>query len=498
MKKIIFTILVSFVGLTYFSCTETLDLEPVSEISSGSFWKTESDVQGMLAGMYTQLRNEATQNLFVWGELRSDALGTSVGSAIWQNWYLNILTPENSGANYFGMSQTWAGLYKIIHSCNLILKYGPSINFSSENVKNDAIAQAYTMRAYAYFVMARTWGGVPLITEPASGKLDDIQKTRASIEDVFELIKDDIDKGTNLFGRNDFVNGRAMWSLPALYALKAEVYLWTGKELNGGNNDFNTALDACNKVQESDVELLPDFASVFEYTNKKNKEIIFAISRNFEETPSEPYIYKWMAPAEIFLPADVDEETKEIFEPYSGTPFMGPSDNARNIFLEGDKRKNSTLHEVYTNASGSKTFHSSYLMKFKGTVISGIRYYTDDYILYRYADVLLMKAEVKNALNQDPAPEINEIRKRAYGDQYTNYVFTSGSKIENDAEILNERFRELMFEGKRWWDLVRFDKAFDLVPSLQDRKGQEHLLLFPIPIETISLNTKLAQNTGYE
>src|SRR5690606_1898464 len=108
---------------------------------------------------------------------------------------------------------------------------------------------------------------------------------------------------------------------------------------------------------------------------------------------------------------------------------------------------------------------------------------------YRYADVLLMIAEAKNALDLDPSDEINEVRQRAYGANYAANVFVSTDKIANDEAILKERLLELAFEGKRWWDLIRFDKAMDLVPSLQSR--DRGLLLFPISQSTLSLNPKL-------
>ncbi|MDP4820383.1 MAG: RagB/SusD family nutrient uptake outer membrane protein, partial [Saprospiraceae bacterium] len=63
--------------------------------------------------------------------------------------------------------------------------------------------------------------------------------------------------------------------------------------------------------------------------------------------------------------------------------------------------------------------------------------------------------------------------------------------------ILQERLLELAFEGKRWWDLLRFGKAFEKVPSLQNRAGQNHLELWPISLGTISLNSSITQNPGY-
>src|SRR5699024_1438747 len=137
------------------------------------------------------------------------------------------------------------------------------------------------------------------------------------------------------------------------------------------------------------------------------------------------------------------------------------------------------------------------VVKFKGTVDGGARLFLDDVILYRYADILLMIAEAKNALGQDPSAEINQVRRRAYGSDYSDHVFVSGSKEANNEAILQERLRELAFEGKRWWDLVRFGKAFELVPSLQDNQGDEYLLLWPIPESTLSHNNKIEQNPGY-
>src|SRR5690606_30386031 len=117
-----------------------------------------------------------------------------------------------------------------------------------------------------------------------------------------------------------------------------------------------------------------------------------------------------------------------------------------------------------------------------------------DIVLYRYGDVLLMKAEAKNALGQDPSDEINAIRERAYGDNFQDHIFVSGSTEENDVALLEERLRELAFEGKRWWDLLRFEKALEYLPALEN---QEFKLLWPISSAVLSLENKVSQNPGY-
>lgn len=138
------------------------------------------------------------------------------------------------------------------------------------------------------------------------------------------------------------------------------------------------------------------------------------------------------------------------------------------------------------------------IVKGRGQLIAGVRYYSSDIILYRYADVLLMIAEAKNALGQDPSAEMNLIRQRAYKDAFDDHVFISGTKEQNDQAILKERLLELAVEGKRWWDLVRFGKAFELVPSLQGRESEQYLLYFPIDLEVLSMEPLVEQVEGWE
>jgi len=494
MKKHL-TILIFIAGALNFSCKKDLNLAPVSQISNASFWKTSSDAEGGMNGMYTILRNEAVNNLFLWGEGRSDAMGQNAGAAVFQNWYANLLTADNSGAIFSGAPTDWTDMYNLIHHANLLLKYVPGISFTNEPRKNVILAQAHTMRAFAYFTLSKTFGELPLVTEPTSD-LSKIERARSSVNDVFSLIKSDITDAEGLFTDMTFQDGRDMWSLPSLLALKADVYLWTGKRMGGGNADFTTALAALNKIDGADVQLLPSFGDIFDYTNKGNKEILMAVTFRYEETTVST-IYAWMYASDVFMPPGVDQATLNYIQPYAGVPFWGPSDTARKRFNADDLRKKQTLTEIYGNNGSGPYFSSAIVTKFNGTVVSGQRYFLDNYILYRYADVLLMRAEAKNALGQDPSGEINQVRQRAYGAQFSNYQFTSGSQSDNDSAILEERFRELMFEGKRWWDLVRFGKAFDLVPSLKGRGGDGHLLLFPIPTSTLSLEPKVQQNPGY-
>ncbi|MBL7736957.1 MAG: RagB/SusD family nutrient uptake outer membrane protein [Chitinophagaceae bacterium] len=496
MKKlnhILFSALIA--SLLMPSCKKALELQPISQISNSSFWKTGDDAAGAMNGMYVNLRAEMLDGnlscLFFLGDMRSDLLSTGMltgPTAIYQN----TLNPSNTTSD-------WSTYYTLIHSANLILKYVPNIDpitFSSYS-KNDILAQAHAMRAYAYFVLVRTWGDLPLVTEPTESSAN-TQKPRSSKEEVFKLIKSDLDSSVALFPNNNLPVGRNIWSLPSVNALKADVYLWTGKRLNGGMADFNTALAALNQVQTADVQLLPDYADVFNYNNKGNKEILMTINFKQFESPGNNAFRLSYFPPELFS-ADFDDDSKAEIGTFGGSLGFQIADWIRPQFMVDDSRRNATFYELYKTdpITGDKSFFVSIQTKFRGAIVNGTRLFLNDYPIYRYSDVLLMKAEAKNALGQDPSIEMDMVRQRAYGSDFSSHVFVNGDMEQNDEAILKERLLEFALEGKRWWDLVRFGKVFEKVPSLQSRAGSDYLLLFPISANTLSLNPNLTQNPGY-
>ena len=119
--------------------------------------------------------------------------------------------------------------------------------------------------------------------------------------------------------------------------------------------------------------------------------------------------------------------------------------------------------------------------------------------MYRYADVILLLAETKNLLGEDPSGEINQIRERAYGENYMPLIhsYTNGSQTENANAILDERYKEFIGEGKRWWDLRRAGDSFvfDNVSFLNP--GDEFKLVLPITTDMIGRNPLLEQTPGY-
>lgn len=505
MKKINIVLLYSSISiLPLLSCTKQITLDPVSTISSSSFWKTENDATSGLYGMYARFRQVTAGNLFIWGEARSQDMIQSKGNdATNLRIFANTLDPTAAGPD-------WTSLYTVVNDANLILQKVPNIKFVSNGNKNRIIAEAYTMRAFCYFVMVRTWGAVPIVTESAEGyDASKIYRERSSAVQVFSLIKGDIDSALSLFPDNNFTVGRNRWTKPGADALKGDVYLWTGKVLGGGRADFTVALSALNDIESSNVSLLTDFGSVFNYNNKGNNEIIMA--SNFTE-------YELMNPGGTV--ADLNNQTFmanmyiDAFPPNTspaqiaaiapvnagGGNYWTLSEETRNNFSGEDLRKNASFYDLVTAdpVTGLYTVYNySIQRKFDGLVDAGNRLFLDDVVLYRYGEILLMKAEAENALGMDPSTEINKVRKRAYGANYLTHVFVNGSVEQNDSLILNERSLELLYEGKRWWDILRFGKAPVLIPFFRNNPGSEFKYLWPLSLNILSLEPKVTQNTGY-
>ena len=240
------------------------------------FGKQRDDAKAGVNGMYFNFRTQTQQNYYLLGGARSAEIKAGVQSAanIGYTTTITHLTPQNIDVD-------WAGLYTVINQANLILKYVPTIPFQPTTINEQKryIAQAYTMRALAYFIMARSWGGVPIVKNPTETlNQSEYIVPRNTIEEVFAFIKSDLELA--IANYPDAANNKAQLSLPSALALKADVNLWTAKQLGGGNTDLTTALTAINAIPAGPT-LLPNFKDVFSFANKGNAEVLFAVTLFF-------------------------------------------------------------------------------------------------------------------------------------------------------------------------------------------------------------------------
>lgn len=507
MKKNRFLLLSPFVLMIAISaCSKKLDLAPISSISDANFWQTPEQVDAFVTGIHTRFRGHTTQFLYL-GELRSDIYGTDPGSSSTftgeatqglERLWTNNLDMDNPGVSNFG------GFYANINQINLLIDKLATTTSVTEANKNYYLGIAYGMRAFYYFQLYRSWGKVIIQTEPTiSLDIANLAKGASPEADVLKLIKEDIDKSGSAFGTNySFRNQKGFWSKAATLMLKAEVYLWTSYR-GGGTADATTAKTALTDIQTnaSGLALLPSFANVFASGNKGNAEIIFAIRNKLDEAQL-PF-------ANTFFPQT--GLIANFYDSAQNRKFNVATDNWGGLlrapvkiatfrrFDDKDSRKWATIQPAYTLVSGSYRIAGAFVKKYEGEQSAGSRQYTNDFPIYRYADLLLLLAEAKVALGESPAAEINGVRQRAYGANYAASVYGySNQPIDANPKeaILQERFFEFIFEGKRWYDLRRMGDNFvykytSILPS------ESYKLLWPIDRSSLTNNRALEQNPGY-
>ena len=488
------------------ACSKKLDLAPISSISDENFWQNAEQVDAFVAGVHSRFRGNTLQFLYL-GELRSDIFGTDPGSSSTftgeatqgvERLWLNNLNMDASGVGNFG------GFYNNTNQINLLISKLNTITTVTEANKNYYLGVAHGMRAFYYFQMYRSWGKVIIQTEPTSSiDISNLAKPASSEADVMKLIKEDIDKSVSTFGTNySFRNQKGFWSKAATLMLKAEVYLWTSYR-GGGAGDATVAKTALTDIQTNvtGLSLLPSFANVFASNNKGNAEIIFAIRNKLDEA-TLPF-------AGTFFPQT--GLIANFYDSVGNRKFNVSTDNWGGLlrapvkiatfrrFDDKDSRKWVTIQPAYNLVSGTYRIAGAFVKKYEGEQSAGSRQYTNDFPIYRYADLLTLLAEAKIILGESPATEINLVRQRAYGSNYSAalHAYPNQPIDANPKEaILEERFFEFIFEGKRWYDLRRLGDNFvykytTVLPS------EAFKLLWPIDRNTLTNNRSLEQNPGY-
>lgn len=498
--KLLFLLLAS--GGTFVSC---LDMDPVSSITDKNMWKNEGHFLSFDYGLHSRLRDVDAQNLFILGEVRSDIYNEGIGwtgeSNKVEEITSNTLSEERPGLSNF------ANLYFNINQINLFILRTTGTNVLKETDKAYYLGQAYGLRAFYYFHLLRSWGNVVWNTDPSLGfAVGDLARPATDAVTVMKYIQQDIASSESAFGDDyTFRDNRVLWSKAATLTLKAEVYLWSSRRMNGGQEDARIALDALDDIRShisrSDLDLLPDFSSVFDYNNKGNKEIIFSLHNSHNEAAL--FNGGWrdnMVPQKNTLSSYVEADGEPIDLDFNGNVYYPLRIDLYDRFDVTDTRRDATLYPVYgKQGSEGCVYVGCFAYKYRGMTPEGASYreFCDDYPIYRYADVLLLSAEAKALLGQDPSEDINTIRSRAYGTAYNEsvaYPHAEGDAEGIDEVLLRERLREFMFEGKRWYDLLRFGEEF--VMKYSSLVNENHLL-WPIDSNTLTDNTALVQTPGY-
>ena len=481
-------ILIFFLLLTPFSCSDWMELIPPQGLIREEFWKTKEDVQAVIMGAYESFA-QMDDKLFKYGEIRADMVvgdynqGYAERSIAESNIY-----PENWLCN-------WSDFYKVINFCNEVIKNAPLVqerdDTFSDYILQGYLSEVYFLRGLSYFYLVRIFKDVPFVTEPTETDDSDVYPEKMDGDQILEIILDELEeyrKFATIDGYQTPEELKGRTTKGAMDALMADISLWLF--------DYEAVLKHVANIEANPEYVLMPSALWFELFYPGNSlESIFEFQ--FDDALNQRNSLYGL--------------TQRFSYQYD------PSQKAIEMFAKEFTRELYRGEEVSIKKYGEDDF---IIWKYVGrdndgeTTRSGLDQSSANWIIYRMADILLMKAEALSQLGrfQEASDIINEIRIRA---DATPLLLPHTQTAFEDA-ILEERALELAFEGKRWFDLVRMGRRNDYarksklieiiinnVPSTQKRILATKLTnplgwFMPIYETEMERNKNLVQNPYYD
>jgi len=458
----IITFIAFFLGMQ--SCTKDfLVLEPKTGLVEDNYYKTESDAFLALTSVYDALSVQNWQFVPIMSDIFSDDAfsgGSDAGDMRqWQEIEQGTLDAENDAAKAL-----WNRCYTGIYRANLYLEKQEQIEWKTDGLKARYEAEAKFLRAYFYWDLARHFGWVPIITEVLPSVEDYKSLEQSTPDQVFAQVVSDLTDAESVLPMSVGDNDKGRATKAAVYVLESRVYLFYegfAKPVLGAST--NLAIDKAHVVaglesiiNSGEYSLLPNYADVFDWANENNNETIF--SWQYSEKAKSGDWSGWNINGNfsvIFYGIRNPEGDPSI---ETGWSFATVSWDLVNEFEANDPRKDVSIYDADTKLTKyTKAFQNTGYFNYKYMPRSAYHSaagqlehnYPINYKDMRYADVLLMAAELK--LNDDPVKALdylNQVRTRALGSS------AALSSITLDA-IYHERRVEFAGEGKRKWDLMR-------------------------------------------
>lgn len=474
MKKIYIGIVTAMCLLWFSGCSDFLDEQSRENLADED--KDIVSIEELLTGAYGQFGTwEYAFSYLGITEIISDNSdkGSAPGDAGGDKEQLDMLTYTSSAGSIFEMWNRW---YKAIGKASQVIDFAKNANLSDKKLEARYIAEARFIRAVNYFYLVRGWGEIPIQEQD--------QVLRKPISEVYRyIIEDLLYAEENLPVVSDYAAkdlGRA--TKGAAQGLLSKVFLY--------QKDYQKSFDYANKVIESNqYRLLPNFIDIFKSDYHNSRESIFEFQAVSAHDGS---------------PAQGIQQYSQTQGARGGNASWGwgfntPSQNLLDAFnSESDvERRDATIifrdGILWDGRDIGNTENAMYNYK-AYTSNSPDASYNDKSILYmRYAEVLLIKAEAANEIGkqEDALFSINQVRNRA------NLLSLAPMSKEALREaIWKERRLELAMEHDRWFDLIRTNKAEDVMRAL-GKPFTDKNKLFPIPNKQIAQTPDIGQNPGW-
>lgn len=562
IRSIIYSVCGLGIAMAGFSsCSDFLEIEPQNEIILEKFWNEKADVDGIIAGCYSGMQSDNMMlRMMIWGEFRSDNI--SRGQNLDKDLSIENILKENILAS--NSYTTWDAFYNIINRCNTVIKYAPGVaqkdpNFSESELKAD-IAEVTALRALCYFYLIRTFRDVPYSTEAFIDDNQTMNLPATSFDVVLDTLIGDLERvkedAVEKYPESNaaqrlYQTGRI--TKPAIYAMLCEMYLWKKdyhnciryadivieKKKKQAEGEMSNGLSNINSVRTSGYPLITtDYISSMSTYG-------YAYNKIFGEGNSSESIFEL-----TFMDADNMPGNGAVSRCYGNTNNSGIMGFASVSSFIGDDVESKTF-AVFNNKYDARAYENmmsgNVIIKYAHT-FSQINFSSGsaslsvdgffpenkvktNWIIYRLSDIMLLKAEALTQLisNNETFTEqdeqyynqafslVNAVNKRSLcqptsqlKDSLAISAFNTKEKIE--TLVMKERQRELMFEGKRWYDLVRrsmrdgntnylstqvLQKYTSNTSAIQNKFRKMDAIFWPYNVDELKVNKNLRQNPAF-
>jgi hypothetical protein len=512
MKRKYFVILLACLVVVSASCKKFLIEEPQTNLTEEQVFSKLDNIEPLILGLYNGWRNvkkdrggfiftlgtdEAQQGAY---QVRTDDRQASLDR------YNNFLAPSNTA-----LAEQWNSRWVVISAASRSV-YALGINKEEGNRKNLLLGEACFIRAALTFEISQYWGEIPILDQ---AKTKEYGYKRQPLPLVYQFIINDLENAVKYLPETQADKRRATkW---AALALLGKVYLYAPPASNA--RDYAKAKTAFEQVVNSGkYSLVANYADLWNPSHPNSTESIFEFQ--FNNVYPDNNQTQWQMGSRSL--ADIDQYCY-----FGGYDLMVPTQycysnvSAGGVWEDGDVRKGESIRYDFTYKGKTPVLNPTFggdeldphVKKYEDTRTDGTLSFWlsgKDIFFLRYADILLCYAETLNetgATSQAVDIVNNQIRKRAWGG-----ILPTDQRWDNGmgadlfrTKMLDERMRELCFEGWRRMDLIRSGKMVDLVKARnkwtkQSGTIQPYHNRYPIPLQEIKQNDDIGpedQNPGY-
>ena len=567
IKKAALMGLLGLVGMAQTGCSDFLETEPLNDIILENFWTEKLDVTNAIAGCYSAMQDEGViRRMMVWGEFRSE--NVYVGSDINKDQDLEKVLKENIDAK--NAYTTWSGFYNVINRCNTVLKYAPQVAAKDaayiQSDLNANIAEMVALRSLSYFYLIRAFRDVPYSTVAYTDDDQEMDLPATKFEVVLDSLIADLesvkDMAVKAYPSTTPLYQTGRITKDAIHAMLCEMNLWK-QDYQKCIEYADLVIEAKKQIAENNRRLLSATAGGSSSSDRYNGyPLLSEQSRGSEFGDAYSMLfgsdtYYQYYNQEIIFQLIFDDDPQKNSKPANGAvnTFYGnatdriglvaPSDffldDVNKVYASQNKKMDARIYEncnMTNNSINKFTTRSLNINATSSSAITcgyGARYTKDqngsNWIIYRLTDIMLLKAEAltqlmqtgtdasasdyNNSLLAQAFSLVNAVNKRALCQTQLTDTLQAGSyssKSQMETLVYQERQRELMFEGKRWFDLVRIARRENSTTTLSSAAMMKHksgaslianrlkkmdAIYWPYNLEELKVNTNLVQNPAF-